>query len=588
SGQVDEARNRFELVRQSPAVPLLGLQASLRLAQIDFDLRQFDQSEAAVKSLLNQALPGDLSAAALVLGGEAAYWARDYDQSVAFYTRFLADLPGHPLAPKVGLALGWAEFRRGRLDIARERWTSFAREAPSDPRAGEALLLSAELAAKAGDVGAAQSLLGEVIAKPGSTEQGQVAILNRAILNIDAGRASDALSDLSAFIQRAPQSPYVGRARLARGIALVALGRTPAAQLDFQAALAQGEDVLAHLGLGVVAFGRSDWDAATREFTAAKDAGSGEAAAAGEYGVAAAAFNGGKTADFSRLATPLLSRPDDPRVTPPVLLGMAAVAAEEKRWSDARDLALRLADRFPQREVAPTALAELGAAAGQAQQWPLAREMYEALARRYPGHPGNAAGRVVFAEALLRTGAPADARRELEAFVQQTSPSDPRMPEALLVLAQAQEATGNRAAALDLYSRVQSQYPGYKEGGAVLLSTARLLQGEGKWEEARGQLERAMDQGDALIVTEAAYRLGEGLRAAGRNEDAVEAYMTAAYLGPDTNWARRALLGAGESFAALKQPDSAAIVYKKLLAMSGVEPELAAEARSRLKALGVN
>ncbi len=64
--------------------------------------------------------------------------------------------------------------------------------------------------------------------------------------------------------------------------------------------------------------------------------------------------------------------------------------------------------------------------------------------------------------------------------------------------------------------------------------------------------------------------------------------MTAAYLAPDSPWARRALAGAGQSFAALKQRESAAIVYRKLLSATGVEPELAEAARRRLKALGVN
>ena len=52
--------------------------------------------------------------------------------------------------------------------------------------------------------------------------------------------------------------------------------------------------------------------------------------------------------------------------------------------------------------------------------------------------------------------------------------------------------------------------------------------------------------------------------------------------------ARRALLGAGQSFSALKQSDSAIIVYKKLLSSKTVEPELAAAAKKNLKALGVN
>jgi len=60
------------------------------------------------------------------------------------------------------------------------------------------------------------------------------------------------------------------------------------------------------------------------------------------------------------------------------------------------------------------------------------------------------------------------------------------------------------------------------------------------------------------------------------------------YVAPDLPLARRALLAAGQSFAALKQPDSAIIVYKKLLADKTVEPELADSAKKRLKALGVN
>jgi TolA-binding protein len=90
------------------------------------------------------------------------------------------------------------------------------------------------------------------------------------------------------------------------------------------------------------------------------------------------------------------------------------------------------------------------------------------------------------------------------------------------------------------------------------------------------------------VTAEAAYRLGEGLRGAGHHQQAVESYMTAAYVAPDTPLARRALLGAGQSFTALKQPDSAVIVYKKLLGGKTVEPELADAAKKGLTALGAN
>jgi len=156
----------------------------------------------------------------------------------------------------------------------------------------------------------------------------------------------------------------------------------------------------------------------------------------------------------------------------------------------------------------------------------------------------------------------------------------------LLLLGRASEAGGDSAAALDLYKRVDREYPAFQ--GAALLGNARVLLVAGNWDEARPLLERAMATGDTAVVSEAAYRMGEGLRAAGRHQQAVESYMTAAYVAPDTPLGRRALLGAGQSFTALKQSDSAVIVYKKILAGKTVEPELADAAKKGLRALGAN
>jgi len=102
----------------------------------------------------------------------------------------------------------------------------------------------------------------------------------------------------------------------------------------------------------------------------------------------------------------------------------------------------------------------------------------------------------------------------------------------------------------------------------------------------RPLLEQAVKDGDPAIAAEASYYIGEGLRTAGQHDDAIEAYMTAAYVAPDTVWGRRGLLGAGRSFAALRQNDSAAIVYRKLLASSAGDSELESAARSGLKSIG--
>jgi TolA-binding protein len=587
AGQSSDARDRFDLVRGSADATALGPYAALRLAQMDFDARDFARAETAARKLVGGRLVADQRAAALVLAGEAAYWARDYEQAVGLYNWFLTDLPGHPQAPLIGLALGWAELRRGRPAAARQRWEAFARAAPDDPNAPAALLLAADVAARAGDAAGAQALLDQMLARYPQSEHAPVAALDRAILALRAGRGKEVADDLTRLVQRGSSSAYLGRMRVARGVALLASGKPGDAQRDFRIALGQGEDALARLGLGVLAFARSQWEEAGREFAEARDAASGPAAVAAEYGLAAVTFNQGKTEDFKRFAAGLLTRPADPHVTPHVLRGLDAVAVEEKRWTDARVLTLKLVDQFPNHDAAPAALASVAAAATRGEEWALARELFARLAARYPGSPGALEGRLDYDEALLRTGAVAEARQDLDAFVN-ASPGDPRMPRAIILLAEAQEASGERAGALELYRRFAHDYPQAPEMPWALLGEGRVLQVEGKWSEARGFLERALDNGDARVVTQAAYQLGDGLRLTGKHADAVEMYMTAAYVAPDSPWARRALVGAGQAFAALKQAESAAIVYRKLLANSRAEPELAEAAKKGLKALGFN
>jgi tetratricopeptide (TPR) repeat protein len=585
AGQVGEARDRFELVRRAPGSPALGAYAALRLAQMEFDTREFAQARDGARKLqADTAAPAEIRAAALVLGGEAAYWARDYPQAAALYRAFLSAHPAHPQAPMADMALGWAELRGGKSEAARQRWTRFAQQAQTDPRAPEALVLAAELAGRAGDWAGAQSLLDQVVDRYPNSGYAEVAMLNRAILAVRGGRAADALPELGRLVQRGPVSPYVGRARVTRGAALLATGKPAEAERDFQAALGVGEAGLAHLGRGSANFARQQWDAAARDFTEARDAGAGPVASAASYGIAAVLFNQRKTAEFKQMATPLAAGPVDPITTPRLLHGLAAVAAEETRWADARTLTLRLVDQFPKYEGAPAALSGLAAAAGQNQEWALSRDMYAKLGERFPGR-ATGANRLDYAEALLRTGAAAEARRALEP-AGPDSGAPVQVPRALTLMAEAQEATGNRAGALDTYTRAVAVAATPKEKAQGLLGQGRLLLADGKWDEARGRLEQALDVGDGAQASEAAYRLGEGFRATGQTQEAADMYMTAAYLTGDSPWARRALVGAGQAFTALKQNDAAVIVYRKLLAMNGVEPELADAARKALRALG--
>jgi TolA-binding protein len=586
-GQTAEARNQFQAVRNAPGARPLGWHAALRLAEMDFQAREFAQAYAGAEALLREPLPAELRAAALVLAAESSYWAQAHARAGGLYSQFLTDFHRLPQAQHMVLALAWTEFKRNRPDEARRLWTRFAEDSPADPRTAEALLMAAELAAKANDTAAAQALLDRLITRFPQSEHADTAILNRAILAIRQGRGSEALRDLSELVGRATLSPFAGRMRLARGIVLLEVDRYAEAQSDFREAAQKGDDAVAHLGLGAIALEQRQWPEAAREFAEARRGGAAGVAAAAEYGLAAAAFNQGRKDDFKRFAAPLLSGPPDPAATPHLVHGMTLIASEEKSWSEARGFARRLAAEFPAHEATPAAVARLGAAASREAQWPVAREAYQLLADRYSKDPGNEEGRVDFAEALLRTGAAAEARRRLQAFVD-SAPGDPRMPRALLLLAQASEATGDRAGALQAYTRLARDYPTAAGSPRATLAQATLLQSEGKWDQARPLLEKVLGDPDPAVATEAAYQMGEALRVQGQHQEAAESYMTASYLAPDSAVGRKALLGAAQAYAALKQKDSAVIVYRKLLASSGLEPDLAEEARKGLKALGVN
>jgi TolA-binding protein len=585
AGQRAEAREQFELVRGAPSTDAVDAFAGLRLAEMELDAREFAAARAGAERLVRASSP-ELRAAALLIAAEAAYGAREFAAAADLYGRFAREHPQHPLLPTVSLAQAWAELRQGRAAEARAHFVRFADGAPSDPRSAPALLLAAELAADAGDGAGARALLERLLARFPDDARAEAAGLNRNLLLLRAGDAPGALRGLDELLARSPRSPFLGRIRLARGVALHAAGRRDDAAGELQAALNEGEEA-ARLGLGAVALERREWAVAERELAAARDAAPGAVLAA-EYGLAAVAFNQGKRDEFRRFATALLAGPPAPGITAPLLEGTAVLAAEDKKWPEARAAVAGLVRDHAREPATPAALGAVGDLAAKAGEWAVARESYQLLADRYASTTSAGGGRareLDQAEALLRTGAVPDARRRLEAWTASAATSEPALPRALLLLAQAQEATGDRPAAQQTYARLRQDYPSNQSSQSATFAQGRLLLAEGKWAEAKPLLQDGLDRGDGAAAAEAAYLLGEGYRGAGQQQEAVESYLTSAYLAPDSAWARRALLGAGQSFRALKQPEAATIVLRKLLATKDIEPELAERARAELKAL---
>jgi tetratricopeptide (TPR) repeat protein len=582
AGNRDEARTQYELAQQTDPGSSLGQHARLRLARTNYELREFSEAVTALGALLASPLPADLRAAALALQGEAAYHAGDQATAGAAFRRALVEFPQYPETPAMRLSLGWIALRQNRADEARQLFLDFARAMPENRSAVDALELAAELALAAGEVDTARRELDRIIATNPGHPRADFARLNRAIVMVRSGEVAEAQPALRDWIARAPFPPLVGRAHAALGAALSATNRPADAATEFRAAQREGVDAFATLGLGAAAMGQDRWDEAEKAFTEARDAGTADVSAAAEYGLAAVAFHRGQLKDFKDRAVAALQASPRGPAAPRLLYVLSGILADANDWPGALGYAKRLVNDFSQNETADDALARVGAAAGRAKAWPVAYEAYALLRQRHPTSPFLADSWPTVAEAQIETGHANEAVADLDARVK-SSPDDTR---AWMLLGRAREAAGDRQAALEAYGR------GGREGAApevqrdAYLGQARMLVTERKWPEARALLGPLLKSDDQTVATDAAYTIGESYRGEGDNLAAVEYYMTAAYLAPESLAGRRALLAAGQTFAALKQSEAASIVYKKLLAQRDVPSDVADAARQGLASLG--
>jgi TolA-binding protein len=583
AGNRDEARTQYELVQRMDSGSATGWYATYRLAQTNFELREFAQAARDLPGVVSSAPSTDARVAALLLRGEAAYHGGDHVTAAAAFRRVFVEYPGHPQAPAARLGLAWSLLRYDRLDDARREFLEFAQAAPTDPRAPDALELASELALRnEADREEAQKLLERVITTFPRAPRTEFARLNRAILMVRMGDLGGAQPALRDWIRRAPFPPLLGRAQSALGAALLASGRPAEAASAFTQAKTEGMGPLATLGLGVTALAQGQLDPAARQLTEARDSGTADVAAVASYGLAVVAFQKGGVKDFKQPALAALGTAPKGRMAPRLLYVLTAIAVEEKDWPTALSSAKRLVDEFPTDDAADDALERVGSGAAAAGTWPVAAEAYTLLEKRYPRSPFVESGRITLAEAQVETGKPEVARATLEQAVI-LSPNDSR---AWIALARAREASGDRAGALDAYAR------GARDGGAgalrpeAALGYGRLLTQEKRWSEARGTLERLMKSDDKAVVAAASSAIGETYQGEGDNLAAAEYYMTAAYVAPESPAGRRGLLAAGASFTALKQIDAAEVVYRKLIAQTGAPADLVDAARKGLKDIG--
>ena len=587
-GNRDDARTQFELAQKADPSSVVGRQAAIRSALVNFDLREFAQAVSDLTPVVNAKTPPEIRLPALLLQGEAAYHAGDHIAAASAFGKALSEFPNDAQAPAARLGLAWALLRQGKKADARRELLEFARATPDHPQAPDALVLASELTLEAGDIKAGRELLDRIIGTYPTHPRTDLARLNRGLLLLRAGDSAGAVIALRDWLARATFPALYGRAHAALGIALLTERNVDEAVREFSIAQKEGLTALGQLGLGSAALTKRQSAEAERAFTAARDAGTADESAAATYGLAAAGFQKGAVKEFKQPAQTALSAvtpgPNAARRAGALLYVLTAVAVEEKDWPTALTYARRLTTDYAAYEATPDALERVGAGAAVATNWPVAYESTVLLRQRYPQSPLAQGSWLRLAEAQLETGRPAEARRTLEQSMN-PPPSGPEAGRAWIMLARARELAGDRNAALDAYSRAPRDTSSPEWSRQALFGHARLLTQEKRYEQARGVLDRLLKSSDPTVAVDAAQAIGDTYTGDGDYLAAAEYYLSAAYAAPETLAGRRGLLSAARAFAALKQDEVAAAAYRKLLTQPELSPDMRETARKELAAV---
>jgi tetratricopeptide (TPR) repeat protein len=592
----------------------------------------FAQAQSRTDTVLRARPAPAVRATALVLAGDAAYGMGAYRLAAERYEEALQSDELPPDAPHATLALGWAELRLGRRENARLTWMRVARQFPADPSAATALLLAAELSAQTGQMVVARKLLDRALEGHPGTPDAEIARLSRSIIAMRDGRSQDAARDLRTVVRAGGPEAVMERRALLDSLTATSAPAGPERRTLLTRRYATGP-----AGLTMTdARPRRDESAGTLERFAAPfldGAGDPETTPRVLHALLLVAVEDKAWAEVDTLAGRLVDRFPGYAPTPALMARIGGEAAAAQQWPIVRTgygyaiARSRPADLSPKAQVDfAEALFRTGDAAGarvelarfvdvppatpqtaralhllanvnEALDEPAAAlTAYGRLHRGYPHSVWTEQSLLPYARLLqYAAGQQKEARALLEEIVQRTAGEE--RTEASFRLAQVLAASGEHARAVDWY--MAAAYGTAERSRwyrAALLGAGRSLVALKRTPAAlamyrsllpsppigplprdgRPAPELAAAVEEPEVVAEAAYQIAEIARSAGRNGEAVDMYLTAAYLAPGSQG--RALMGAVRALVALGDRDSAQAIFRRLVESSGEESEILAQA----------
>jgi len=613
----------------------------LNLARADLASGAFAQAQSRADAVLRARVPPSIRATALVLAGDAAYGMGAYRLAAERYGEILLmdELP--PEASHATLALGWAELRLGRREDARRTWMRVARQFPADPRASVALILAAELSVQAGEKVIARKLLDRVLEGHPASPDAAIARLSRSVLAMREGRTQDGTRDLRVLTQSGDPSVSNERRKLLDGLMATGAQAGPERQLlltnryEIESTATNGHPGVGESPAPLETTGRFE------RFAAPFLAGAGDPESTPRvlHGLILVAAEDKAWPEVQTLSSRLADQFPGYPPAAELLVWVAGRAVSEQQWAIVRTSYEQAIAHYRNTALAPEAQVDFAEAlyrtgataqarveltrfmetAPRAQEAPRAlyllaevhealdepREAlaaYERLRRNFPRAEWTAESLLPHARLLqYAIGQQKQARALLEEIVQRAEGE--ALTEASFRLAQVLAAEGEHPRAVDWYmaaaygaaQRSRWYRPALLGAGRSLVALKRTraalvvyrnllpsmplgpLPRDGRPVEG---LKEKVEEPE--FAAEAAYDIAELLRGAGRNAEAVDMYLTATSLAPESGQAWRGLVGAIRSLVAISDWQSAAAIYQRLVDSHGDTPEILAEARNAL------
>jgi tetratricopeptide (TPR) repeat protein len=158
------------------------------------------------------------------------------------------------------------------------------------------------------------------------------------------------------------------------------------------------------------------------------------------------------------------------------------------------------------------------------------------------------------------------------------------VPDALFKLAISYQKLGRIAEAIDTYEWLLNKFPSNPNRDEAYLELGRILLEKKEYKRAKDALTKSIESTDKNMKAKSHYYLGEVFEGVQQEDEALVQYMLIHYLYPEnTNLNINALFRAANLYEKQKKIDEAGIVFKKLLALSGVPKDIEDRSKASLK-----